>query len=107
MQEETKLRTQINKIEKTTRILGLVIFIGVLLMIIAAGLIVYTLVFQQQTYNNLLELTEGSPVIIILTAIGGLVATLGLIPSFYLNLKKAKLLDELTDLTKSSPACTK
>ena len=107
MPKETNLRAQINKLEKTIRILGLAIFIGALLIIIAAGLLVYNLIFQPQTYNNLIELIEDSPLIIILPATGGLLATLGLIPSFYLNLKKAKLLEELKNLTIAGPACTK
>jgi uncharacterized membrane protein YbhN (UPF0104 family) len=107
LQEEATLREQINKITKTNRILTLIVIVGVIMIILGAVILVYYLVIQMGVFTSFLDIIEGAPLFLVLTAIGGLIATIGYIPSFYLNLRKARLLEELKNLTMKSPACTR
>ena len=107
MQEEAKLREQINKITKTIRIFTLIVITGFIILILGAITLAYSTVIQMGTFTSFIEVIEEAPLFFMLTALGGLVSTIGFIPSFYLNIKKAKLLEELKNLSKASPACTR
>jgi len=105
--KEAELREQINKINKTNKILTLIVIIGIAMIILGATTLAYYVITQMGNFTSFFDIIEGSPLFLILTAIGGLVATIGYIPSFFLSLKKARLLDEIKELSKSSPACTR
>lgn len=103
--KEEQLRQQINKIAKTNKILTFIVILGILMVILGAITLAYYVITQMGTFSTFIDIIEGSPYFFILVAIGSLIATIGFIPSFFLSIKKAKLLNELKELSKSSPKC--
>jgi amino acid transporter len=105
--KEAELREKIKKINKTNKILILIVIIGIVLAILGAIILAYYVITQMGNFTSFFDIIEGSPYFFVLLALGGLIATIGYIPSFFLSIKKARLLDELKELSKSSPACTR
>lgn len=103
--QEAQLRQQINKINKTNKILTAIVIIGIVLAILGAITLAYYMIIQMGNFTSFYDIIERSPYFFILVVTGSLMATIGFIPSFFLNLKKARLLNELKELSKASPAC--